>query len=574
MQDCLKNEVYLSANYIRQRGLCELGVAIVGIHELVSRITATTEYLGKQYPAYFSFSELSRRIDKIWYITDPSGFDADGLYEAMRRIKARSAVIIIPLENIKESDHIEKYSEMELLSVERDVLAPIRDSARRLLQDKLDVRLVVLDRLYGCGKDGLGLQELIRKAEDSGRIIAQQNDIAVHLSALYIPDAINAIFTVSKLGRSGNAYNASSYPFTRFEIKAWLYDLLSRKGIGMDLFGARGENTYAALSYGKLSSIGYAPVCEKNDSLLYASLEYAQKTDLLKEEWTTAYSGKLSPILEIEMGIFREFDRICRKHGIEYFLSGGSMLGAVRHGGVIPWDDDVDVAMTRDHFERFKSIVRGELDPRYFYQSYTNKNGYHYFYDRITAKDTYFATKYSDSYVMPKGISLDIFVFDKTSDSKFWQKVHFKRLMLKRLVMNVRWQDRPRRGKMYLLSKLLLPFLRLRSMDSYSKSYDKLLRKYEHQDTHTIIPPGTDHVWRGCMPLSWFTSVEPATFEGIESFLPVGYDNYLKIWYCENYMELLPLSQRRSVHDYYRLDIGPYADDDAETHFDFFGELL
>ena len=76
------------------------------------------------------------------------------------------------------------------------------------------------------------------------------------------------------------------------------------------------------------------------------------------------------------------------------------------------------------------------------------------------------------------------------------------------------------------------------------------------------------------MPLSWFTSVEPATFEGIESFLPVGYDNYLKIWYCENYMELLPLSQRRSVHDYYRLDIVPYADDDAETHFDFFGELL
>ena len=280
----------------------------------------------------------------------------------------------------------------------------------------------------------------------------------------------------------------------------------------------------------------------------------------------------------MELELLREVDRICRRNNIQYFLSGGTMLGAVRHKGFIPWDDDVDIAMLREDYIKFKEVCKTELPHKYQYQSYTNKDGYHYFFDKITIKDTYFSTKYSDKFEMLKGISMDIFVFDKTSDNKFFSKLHFKMLMALRLLMNVRWINHPRKDKSYLLSKLLLPLLRIFSMDTYSKMYDKLLRKYEKRDTSTVLPPATDHKWRGVMPKSWFEAVTDAPFEDVMSYIPTGYDNYLKRWYCEEYMELLPLCERTGTHDYYRLDIGnelKCSDENEVTkHYDYKGELL
>ena len=62
-----------------------------------------------------------------------------------------------------------------------------------------------------------------------------------------------------------------------------------------------------------------------------------------------------------QLGILEEIDRICRKHDISYWLDGGSLLGAVRHGGFIPWDDDIDIAMSLADLERFKSVAPKEL---------------------------------------------------------------------------------------------------------------------------------------------------------------------------------------------------------------------
>ena len=70
-----------------------------------------------------------------------------------------------------------------------------------------------------------------------------------------------------------------------------------------------------------------------------------------------------------QLGILEEIDRICRKHDISYWLDGGSLLGAVRHGGFIPWDDDIDIAMSLADLERFKSVAPKELPASLTFQT-------------------------------------------------------------------------------------------------------------------------------------------------------------------------------------------------------------
>ena len=87
-------------------------------------------------------------------------------------------------------------------------------------------------------------------------------------------------------------------------------------------------------------------------------------------------SDKRKAVWEIELQIMDEIDRICKKYNIKYFLAGGSMLGAARHDGFIPWDDDIDVGMLRPEYERFIEKKKKELPPNCFvqtFQSLTNR---------------------------------------------------------------------------------------------------------------------------------------------------------------------------------------------------------
>lgn len=567
----IKNELYLAEQQISRKDLWNCNITVIGQHPLTGYLRHISDWTGGDIQIYPSLSDMPHPANEVWYILEPENFNSEELRETVALCKKEHLgfICIILLQNIKPHPTIQKYAEMELLTEMSGELGEIRD----VLSTYADAKAIVLDRLFGAEFDCFGLSDIVREAEENGTVTVTQDMANRYLSALYIPDALTAMLTVHWDGKGGNIYNASSFYLSEYQLRSEIYMMLSRHGVRLNVTGETAEPLYTALSNGKLRSLGYENVCSFSDALRYTLLQHLERFSVRTDRIHDGYSGKLNTLRTLEKDMLREIDRICRGHDIKYFISYGTMLGAVRHGGFIPWDDDVDVAMLRSEFEKFRQIAPRELNSRFSYESHTNNNGYHYFFDRITAKDTYFASKYSDSYEMHKGISVDIFVVDNVpADPKaayrFWKK-----LMRRRMIMNVRWKNTARRGKAYLLSKLLLPILRLRSMDSYSRSYEKAVRKYEHKNTGWVMPASSDHKYRGTFPIKTFSEVIPYRFDDVDTFIPVGYEDFLKAWYTDDYMDMLPLSEQNPFHDYYRLDLGSHVQPDSDIHFDYMGEL-
>ena len=571
-ESVIKNEIYLAGQQISKKDLRSCDVSVIGTHPLTAYLRRLSQFTGGDVTVYPTLSEMSRPANEIWYVLEPERYDPAELENTVRLCAEQrlGLICIVLLRNINSHPTVQKYAEMELLTEMDGELGAIR----RVLSGYEDAKAVLLDRLMGAEFDDLGLREIAREAEEHSTVTVTQNMASRYLSALYIPDALTAILTVHWEGKGGNIYNASSFYFSEYQLRSEIYTMLARRGVRLRVSEEATETGYAALSNGKLRSLGYENVCGFRDALRYTLTAYLTSFDIQSDNIRDGYSGKLNILREIEKDMLREIDRICRTHGIKYFISYGTMLGAVRHGGFIPWDDDVDVAMLRSEFEKFRQIAPKELNEQFSYESHVNGNGYHYFFDRITAKNTYFASRYSDGYEMHKGISVDVFVVDNVPANpkaayRFW-----KRLMRRRMIMNVRWKNTARKGKAYWLSKLLLPLLRLRSMDSYSRAYEKAVRKYEHKDTGRVMPASSDHKYRGTFPTETFSEVIPYRFDDVDTFIPAGYKDFLMAWYGANYMEMLPLSDQNPFHDYYRLDVGSHLQPDSGIHFDYMGELL
>lgn len=122
----------------------------------------------------------------------------------------------------------------------------------------------------------------------------------------------------------------------------------------------------------------------------------------VKQSWATA------------LDVLNEVDRICQKHGINYFADWGTLLGAVRHGGFIPWDDDLDISMPREDYEKFRAVADSELPDDYVIHDYERKENHWLFLVRIVGNNHIcFNTDYlNDHYNFPWIASIDIFVKD------------------------------------------------------------------------------------------------------------------------------------------------------------------
>lgn len=138
----------------------------------------------------------------------------------------------------------------------------------------------------------------------------------------------------------------------------------------------------------------------------------------------------LNKIHEIELQMMSEFKRICDKYNIDYFLMFGTMLGAVRHKGFIPWDDDVDFGMLRSEYNRFMDIVSDELNPKFRIENIFSMEDNCFLFSKIKYKGTEMVDFYNNGLKQNHEIWIDIFPFENGTGNLIERKKQEKKLLL------------------------------------------------------------------------------------------------------------------------------------------------
>ena len=141
----------------------------------------------------------------------------------------------------------------------------------------------------------------------------------------------------------------------------------------------------------------------------------------------------LQKLKDIEKDMLVIFIQICKKYDMRYFLAGGSCLGAVRHRGFIPWDDDIDVVMPREDYEKFLKVARNELPENIFLQTGKTDNDFPMNFAKLRNSDTTFIETSVKNFKINHGVFIDIFPLDGYSDSKWFKlmnRIYISRINL------------------------------------------------------------------------------------------------------------------------------------------------
>ena len=134
-------------------------------------------------------------------------------------------------------------------------------------------------------------------------------------------------------------------------------------------------------------------------------------------------NNNLRTLQLIELKILLEIKRVCETNNIKYFLIGGTLLGAVRHNGFIPWDDDIDIGMMRDEYKRFLEVFPLSKGDEYTLETTETDSGHAYLYGKVRLSGTTFQEERNKNVLENQGIWVDVFPFDNIPNSRVKQSV-------------------------------------------------------------------------------------------------------------------------------------------------------
>ncbi len=255
----------------------------------------------------------------------------------------------------------------------------------------------------------------------------------------------------------------------------------------------------------------------------------------------------------IELDLLRAFIDICEKHNLKYFLLGGSCLGAVRHKGFIPWDDDIDVGLLRDDYERFLAIAQKELPENIFLQTRKTDSEYPMNFAKLRNSNTTFIEKSIRNKKINHGVYIDIFPIDGFTDNKIKRRW----FLLKKRLYNYRstfLYDLDFQKSIANYLKKVIAYAFAPSVEKTIIKLDKMYKSFDYRKESMVANQCGAWGEKEIVPKEYFGEGIEGLFEDIKVTLPAKYHEYLTHLYG-NYMTPPPPEKREGHHYYTIMDL-------------------
>lgn len=245
---------------------------------------------------------------------------------------------------------------------------------------------------------------------------------------------------------------------------------------------------------------------------------------------------EMKKVWKVQLELLEKFIEVCDKHELDYSLTAGSLLGAVRHKGFIPWDDDIDVAMLRDDYNKLLKIADKEFKKPYFFQTPYNDNlfrGHAQLRNSNTTGILEWELNQNKNLMYNQGIFIDIFPIDNVPNNKLLYEIQRKRVGLNNRILSSYYSS----NKNFLFKTLPRPFIKLIGYKRLYKHYEKVCSKYSYKKDGDvgcisfIYNLHGDHINK-----EYYNDLIDWKFEYLHVKIPREYDKILKKRYG-NYMK-------------------------------------
>lgn len=243
------------------------------------------------------------------------------------------------------------------------------------------------------------------------------------------------------------------------------------------------------------------------------------------------------------LDILDEVSAFCDSHGITYYLSSGTLLGAVRHKGFIPWDDDIDIEMPRPDYERFVTLYRKE--GKYALCCPLDKESFLFITKVYDPKTVKYESGVDYNLFKPLGVDIDIFVIDGQPDNDHYAE--FKKVVRKTKILHDYFVRAVRPYSGSFLSKVTTFCCRLPGKDFYTKRFLQNVKQYQYDSSEYAAPAGVFTGEKSRHRKAVYDEKIKVEFEGRTYWSPGLFDEYLRDSFGD-YMQLPPIEQQKTHH--------------------------
>lgn len=251
-----------------------------------------------------------------------------------------------------------------------------------------------------------------------------------------------------------------------------------------------------------------------------------------------------------QLEILKEVDRVCKENDIDYWLDSGTLLGAVRHKGFIPWDDDLDIAMRREDYERFLRIAPQKMDCNFFVQHWNNDIHYPFPWAKVRKRGTIFTEYQLKDSASLNGIYIDIFPTDRYGNRKIKQGFPLKFIKLAMLTKChlKAWKEYDRVNYKKLITHAPIRLMAHVIPRQYMiNKYYQVATSYNNKDIKQYYGQGIVNYGERIYSEDMVKHLIDLPFEDGMFPCPADYDGYLKISFGD-YMTLPPENERENRH--------------------------